>query len=312
MLKKRPLLIVGVCLIITLALYFLVLPGYVVRHMGTLDAYPNFKHLTSEDRLTIIAPHLDDETIGVGGLIAQARQSNVPVSIIFMTNGDDNPISADLQFRTGYASPNQLIASGVARQREAIAALKKLRVDQRSLIFLGLPDRGLLQLQNEGHRTVPYTAPGTLKSSSPYGNSYIPNLTYTGTAVRSALQKAILETHPTILLTTMPEDTHTDHSATAQFVQQVLKTLVVPPKLYFFLVHYGRGFPVMAGLHPDSPLVPPRALRNKPWQVVVLSPDEVAKKQSALLEYNSQLRVPFSGKGLLRYIRKNELLESGQ
>jgi LmbE family N-acetylglucosaminyl deacetylase len=310
--KKRPLLTVATVLLAAFILYSILLPGYAVSHMGSLSGYPTFPRLAPADRLTIVAPHLDDETIGVGGLIAQARSSGVPVSIIFMTNGDDNPLGADLQFRTGYATPRQLIESGIARQREAVAALKKLGVEESSLIFLGLPDRGLLQLQTPEHAEIAYMAPGTLKNSSPYANSYVKDLPYSGNAVRGALQKAIAFTRPTVLLTTMPEDTHTDHSATAHFVEQIMPSLGIRPRLFYFLVHFGRGYPVQSGLHVESPLVPPKQLKDRPWEVVVLSPDEVGRKQSALLQYSSQLNIPFSGKGLLRYIRKNELLEKSQ
>ena len=40
---------------------------------------PKLPALTKTQRLLVIAPHCDDETLGAGGLITQARQSGIPV-----------------------------------------------------------------------------------------------------------------------------------------------------------------------------------------------------------------------------------------
>ena len=39
------------------------------------------------DRVLVVAPHPDDETIGMGGTIAKLRSLSIPVRVIFMSNG---------------------------------------------------------------------------------------------------------------------------------------------------------------------------------------------------------------------------------
>jgi LmbE family N-acetylglucosaminyl deacetylase len=40
------------------------------------------------DRLVVVSPHPDDETLGVGGLIAEFAQSNKPVVVVSVTDGE--------------------------------------------------------------------------------------------------------------------------------------------------------------------------------------------------------------------------------
>lgn len=264
-----------------------------------LSEYQTFAGLNANTRLTIVSPHLDDETLGVGGLIAEARSKGIPVSVIFMTNGDDNPIGADMQFRTGYPTPDQLIKSGEARQQEVLKALNVLGVQQKDIYFLGLPDRSLTTLLSPKYANTPYTAPGTLKNTSPYPLSYIPNLEYTGNTAEQALTQALQESNANLVLTTLSQDSHKDHQATATFVQRAQ-----PANLMYFLIHY-HGFP---NRDSNQELLPPPNLKDKKWQVVELTPADVEAKRQAVDQYVSQLRIPELG-GLMRsMVRNNELL----
>ena len=42
-------------------------------------------------RVLVFAPHPDDETLAVGGLIHRLTKEGVPVRIVFITNGDGYP-----------------------------------------------------------------------------------------------------------------------------------------------------------------------------------------------------------------------------
>src|SRR3989337_2566047 len=44
--------------------------------------------LSSQDHILIIAPHCDDETLGCGGVIAEAVRLGVKVKVVMLTNGD--------------------------------------------------------------------------------------------------------------------------------------------------------------------------------------------------------------------------------
>ena len=82
------------------------------------------------DRLTVLAPHPDDETLGCGALVARARRAGRPVRVIVATDGRHSTASAVL-------SPDQLAA---LRSAELRAACGDLRVPDRDVIELGFRD----------------------------------------------------------------------------------------------------------------------------------------------------------------------------
>ena len=46
---------------------------------------------SAQDRLLVVAPHPDDETIAAGGLIQSALHAGAAVRVLFATDGDNNP-----------------------------------------------------------------------------------------------------------------------------------------------------------------------------------------------------------------------------
>jgi LmbE family N-acetylglucosaminyl deacetylase len=82
--------------------------------------------------LVVIAPHPDDETLGMGGLIASHRSRDLAVTIIAVTDGEnaypDDRVNGDL---------------GPLRQSEQAAALDRLGVPGNEIIRLKLPDSGV-------------------------------------------------------------------------------------------------------------------------------------------------------------------------
>jgi hypothetical protein len=47
--------------------------------------------LNGKDRLLVLAPHPDDESLATGGLIQRATRQGLPVKVVFLTNGQNNP-----------------------------------------------------------------------------------------------------------------------------------------------------------------------------------------------------------------------------
>jgi LmbE family N-acetylglucosaminyl deacetylase len=83
----------------------------------------------------IIAPHPDDETLGIGGLIAAQERRGVDVVVAAVTDGEN-------------AYPN---TPGLARLRqdEQISALTRLGVRNQNIIRFGLPDGGVASREQE-------------------------------------------------------------------------------------------------------------------------------------------------------------------
>ncbi|MDJ0798872.1 MAG: PIG-L deacetylase family protein [Calothrix sp. MO_167.B12] len=76
----------------------------------------------------IFAPHQDDETLGCGGTIIRKKQAGADLKIVFMTDG---------------SSSHNLIESQelkAIRRSEALAAAKKMGVEEHDVIFLEVKD----------------------------------------------------------------------------------------------------------------------------------------------------------------------------
>ncbi|MES2458987.1 MAG: PIG-L family deacetylase [Armatimonadota bacterium] len=103
---------------------------YVTRLMRATQKIVRSQFLVSDLETFIISPHYDDETFGCGNLIGRKRERDIPVTVIFLTNGQR------------CFGPNPADPSGLeeTRRREAKAALGHLGVPPDSVHFLGLQD----------------------------------------------------------------------------------------------------------------------------------------------------------------------------
>ena len=146
----------------------------------------------------IVAPHQDDESLGCGGVIALVRKNDIPVEVIFTSNGSmSHPNSKQ------YPS-TQLIA---LREKEALSALGILGVNKDDIYFMRLQD------------------------------SQVPAKDSTGfdDAVQRFLQLLnVIE--PAIILVPWRRDPHKDHRATAAIVQAALLKANKPIRLLEYLI----------------------------------------------------------------------------
>jgi LmbE family N-acetylglucosaminyl deacetylase len=84
-------------------------------------------------RLVVLSAHPDDETLGAGGLIANAARNAIPVVVLVATDGEgSHPRS-----RTHTVEDLRVLRRAEARKAMAVLA------PQAELSFLGLPDGGL-------------------------------------------------------------------------------------------------------------------------------------------------------------------------
>lgn len=82
--------------------------------------------------LVVVAPHPDDESLGCGGLIAQARAKGLPVRLVVVSDGvGSHPNSLKYP-------PERLRA---LREGETLEAAQALGLDPRCVTFLRMPDR---------------------------------------------------------------------------------------------------------------------------------------------------------------------------
>jgi LmbE family N-acetylglucosaminyl deacetylase len=280
------------------------------------EPLPQAPTFTPHDRLLVLAPHCDDETLGVGGTIAAARAMGAAVRIVFLTNGDSS-VSTKIgeEARTWHRhSYRQLVR---IRQREARAAMHTLGVEDKDIVFLGYPDCGTKEMwEVNWSPDHPYRSPATGASRSPYANSFTQGAVYCGQQALSDVRQIVEAWQPTVIFTTHPSDTHPDHWAAYAYADAALQSLRLNAhsrnwashvRLMTFLVHRGL-WPAPHGYHPDEPLSPPANLRNlgTQWVQMPLTPKARAAKEAALKCYASQLT--FTPQFLRGFLRKNELL----
>lgn len=264
--------------------------------------------LATNDRVLVMAPHPDDESLGCGGMIQAAVERHIPVQVVFFTYGDNNQWSFMLYRKHPVLEAKSVQSMGLMRRDEAIQATRLLGLATNQLIFLGYPDFGTLYIWDKcwgAH--PPYKSMLTRTTAVPYPNALRPGAQYTGEDILQDLTKIIRDFKPTKILISHPADHNPDHRALYLFTRVALWNLepAMRPALLPYLTHFQR-WPLPQGLHCLAPLAPPEIMRKAAkWSVFPLSSNQVSVKLAALKAHASQFR--YSGKYLASFVRPNEL-----
>ncbi|HET7779510.1 MAG TPA: PIG-L family deacetylase [Rudaea sp.] len=164
---------------------------------------------TRSDRVLVVAPHPDDESIATGGLLQVAHAAGAARRVLLVTDGDNNPWPQRWQEKRWHIGPAERARWGARRRTEALAALQLLGVGSDEVCCLGLPDLGLTD---------------ALMRGSP--------------DVVGLLLAQIEEFKPTRLVLPALEDRHPDHSALDVLLRLALLRYSGPvPQLIAFGVH---------------------------------------------------------------------------
>ena len=137
------------------------------------------------DRVLIIAPHPDDETLATGGLIQRARH----VRVVFITDGEMNPWPQRVTYRKWRINDSDRTRWGLMRRDEALCALSKLGARDRAARFLALPDTGVMSLARRGDKRL-----------------------------SDSITKEIETFAPTLIVSPSFLDLHADHRGAAYFI----------------------------------------------------------------------------------------------
>jgi LmbE family N-acetylglucosaminyl deacetylase len=268
--------------------------------------------LAGYQRLLVVAPHCDDETLGAAGLMLAAERAGMQVRVVIETNGDGFYFATSQDFHTLRPDAVDYIRMGEIRQGESLAAMKILGIQENQVIFLGYPDRGTPSEWND-HWSVenPYRSPYSQDTHSPYSNTYDHNSVYSGEDLLKDISSIIESYRPDLIVYPNPDDVHPDHWGMNAFTRlSIAETNHVDPSYQptelTYLVHRP-DFPTIRGLKPKQSLVPPPALLAvyPRWVRWDLTPEDVQKKGLAVQAYKSQLPLLH---GLLEsFVRSNEL-----
>jgi LmbE family N-acetylglucosaminyl deacetylase len=267
---------------------------------------PAMPELQRSDRVLVIAPHPDDESLCCAGILQRARANGAAVAVVWITAGDGFEFDAMLTAHAlwPHGAPSRQL--GVRRVLEARAAADELGVPRAAQFVLGYPDGGVSALMADYYRR-PYYSPYTELSAVPYADALSPGASYTGEHLERDLERVIEAFRPTLVLAAAPQDAHPDHSASSALVRHVLERRGELNELRYWIVH-SFFWPWPRLYEPQLPLVPPENAAALHWQSMPLTPMERARKRAALRAHHSQYELlwPFMDS----FVRTNEILAS--
>lgn len=279
------------------------LPALFALSAAAAPGLPQMPSLDAHDRLLVVAPHPDDESLCCAGLLQQAQRQGASVAVVWITAGDSFELDAMLVERTLWPRGQSMRRLGAQRLAEAHAAADALGVPRSSQYQLGYPDRGVQALRDDYHDR-PYRSRYTEVSAVPYAGALSPGASYTGANLERDLEWVITHFRPTLVLAAAPQDRHADHSASGVLVRRVLARRGELAELRYWIVH-APGWPRPLGLEPDLPLAPPATADALAWQSLPLSEPQRLRKLAALRAYRSQMQLlaPF----MEAFVRANEI-----
>jgi LmbE family N-acetylglucosaminyl deacetylase len=258
----------------------------------------------ARERLLVVAPHPDDETLGAGGLVQRVLERGGAVRVVLVTAGDGYVEAVVHDTGQPKPRPAQYIAYGERRLREARAAMRELGTDKVRLQLLGFPDGGLTPLLNaDWQRTHPERSRTTGASDSPYREAVDPDVGYDGADLRRELLRLLREAQPTIVVLPHPLDRHPDHRATGIFTLLAIDEWIghratpriAAPELLAYLVHWpdwppgwNAATPVPESSRATLELPQDFPALKSHFTALVLTDEEIATKRAALGAYQSQ------------------------
>ena len=293
--RRLGLLAIGLILLVT-SLALFILTGQLQRNLPSpVPVRMSPLLLTGAQRVLVVAPHPDDETIGAAGVIQAALAQGSQVRVVIVTNGDGQALSPLVIHKSLEMGAEEYIQMGEQRQQESLAAMQKLGLPAQDVIFLSYPDRGMLALWN-GNWTedCPLRSSFTGVTSSPYPLTFNPNATYCGQSVLDDFSAILADFRPDLIILPYPADKHPDHRASSNFALLAVAELNTrqpdfQPEVWGYLVHYA-DFPEVSDEKIAPPIQPPTALSGPGtrWASLTLTPDQVQYKSTALHAYTSQ------------------------
>ena len=236
------------------------------------------------ERVVIVSPHPDDETLGCAGLIQSLlRQGLMPFVLVF-TNGDGFDASIHLKLYEVKIKPEDRAAYSQMRMLETLKAMAKLGLPPQQVIFLGFSERTLAEdwLWKGDEKFV------------------------------KALVEHLERIQPTTVILPSRYDDHPIHAIvcsigwTALFQLASEGRLSQMPRVFEVLIHYGE-FPRPQGFNPSLELLPPSdLLLTARWYYLPLSEEMRQRKWDALNCYRTQ-KLPLTWRFLKSFVRSNEI-----
>jgi len=236
------------------------------------------------ERVVIVSPHPDDETLGCAGLIQSLLRHGLMPFVLIFTNGDGFDASIHLKLYEVKIKPEDRAAYSQMRMLETLKAMAKLGLPSHQLIFLGFSERTLAEewLWKGDGKFV------------------------------KALAEHLERIQPTVVILPSRYDDHPIHAVVCSIGWTALLQLASEgrllrmPRVFEVLIHYGE-FPRPQGFNSSLELLPPSdLLLTARWYYLPLSDEMRQRKWDALNCYRTQ-KLPLTWRFLKSFVRSNEI-----
>jgi LmbE family N-acetylglucosaminyl deacetylase len=289
--------------LVVIALFLL--PLFCFCFAEGLQVMPEF---TKDDRVLILTPHPDDETIGTVGVIQKVLKAGAKIRVVFYTNGDNNELAFIVYEKRLTFRKREFLHMGEVRRREAMAAMTFLGLRHHEIIFLGYPDFGTMEILTKYWGEVkPFKTLFTRVNEVSYPGTLSFHAPFVGESILKDIKTIILDFKPNKIFVSHPADTNRDHRSLYLFLRIALWDLqnqIKQPELFPYIIHV-IGWPTPRGYKPDLEITPPKDLRGFLWHNVPLAEEEMKTKHDAIEFYKSQIK--YSPSYLFTFARKNEI-----
>jgi Uncharacterized proteins, LmbE homologs len=236
------------------------------------------------ERVVIVSPHPDDETLGCAGLIQSLLRHGLMPFVLVFTNGDGFDASIHLKLYEVKIKPEDREAYSQMRMAETLKAMAKLGLPSHQVIFLGFSERTLPEdwLWKGDEKFV------------------------------KVLAEHLERIQPTVVILPSRYDDHPIHAIVCSIGWTALLQLISEerlsqmPRVFEVLIHYGE-FPRPQGFNPSLELLPPSdLLLTARWYYLPLSKEMRQRKWQALNCYHTQ-KLPLTWRFLKSFVRSNEI-----
>lgn len=258
------------------------------------------------ERLLILAPHPDDESLSAAGLAQRVLGNGGSVRSVVVTAGDAYVDAVQLDTGKRTPSPGDYLAFGEKRLDESRRAAQVLGKGFLHLDLLGFSDGSLYSsLVWHWRRNQPMRSAFTGFDHVPYPDTVDWGIAQDGQDLLDELVTILRDSEPTIIAFPDVMEDDSDHAALGMFallaVHDWLARSPAPqtsPKLLAYLIHWAHGWPTGSnwGIPQDWSNQAMRLPDDLPSRghlraCISLTANEINTKRQAIAEYATQQRI---------------------
>lgn len=271
------------------------------------------------ERLLVLAPHPDDETLGAAGLMQEVMAKGGSVRSVVVTAGDAYVEAIEKDLGKTRLRRTDFLSYGEKRLNESRAAAKFLGKGNIRLDLYGFSDGSIYSmLVSHWKRSQPDKSGFTGFDHVPYREAEDQGIAQDGQDLRKELLEILKATKPTLIAFPDVMENDSDHAGLGMFALLAVNDWLEherpghpDPRLLAYLIHWQNGWP--PGSTSDKPVNAAKQplflpddlpLRGHTRTCLALTPRQTALKGRALKLYKTQERA--MGAFLTAFVHSNE------